>query len=272
MATSIHGTQLRDNTIDLAAKGTSDPFARGNHTGTQAISTISLLQAALDDKFDAVDATSDNIGNDSGVTGITVSDALDNLALAITSGLEFKGLWNANTNTPTLASGVGDANSYYIVSVAGTTTLDGIDDWGVGDWLVFVNSAWNKVDNTDAVNSVFGRTGTVTAQAGDYTAAQVTATPSGDQTGTNVQALLDDLELRKLAIAKLKVNEHPTGIINSLNTLFQLASTPITGTVEVSYNGVIQDPGDDYTISGADITFTSAPRTGSKVMASSIEA
>jgi hypothetical protein len=33
---------------------------------------------------------------------------------------------------------------------------------------------WTKLDATDAVTSVFGRTGNVTATSGDYTAAQVT--------------------------------------------------------------------------------------------------
>ena len=35
---------------------------------------------------------------------------------------------------PTLASGVGTQGHYYIVSVAGTTNLDGVTDWQVGDW------------------------------------------------------------------------------------------------------------------------------------------
>lgn len=35
--------------------------------------------------------------------------------------LNYKGTWNANTNTPTLASGVGTKGDYYVVSVAGTT-------------------------------------------------------------------------------------------------------------------------------------------------------
>ena len=44
--------------------------------------------------------------------------------------LNYKGTWNANTNTPALASGAGTKGDYYVVSVAGTTTLDGISAWG----------------------------------------------------------------------------------------------------------------------------------------------
>jgi len=46
----------------------------------------------------------------------------------IAGGLDYQGTWNASTNTPTLASGVGTNGYYYIVSVAGTTNLDGVTD------------------------------------------------------------------------------------------------------------------------------------------------
>ena len=75
--------------------------------------------------------------------------------------LNFQGTWNANTNTPTLASGVGTKGSYYVVSVAGNTVLDGNTNWMVGDWAVFNGSVWQKIDNTDSVTSVNGYTGTV---------------------------------------------------------------------------------------------------------------
>lgn len=60
--------------------------------------------------------------------------------------LNYKGTWNATTNTPTLASGVGTQGDYYVVSVAGTTDLDGITNWGVGDWAAFNGSVWQRVE------------------------------------------------------------------------------------------------------------------------------
>jgi len=67
------------------------------------------------------------------------------------SGLHYLGTWNANTNTPTITSGVGTPGDYYIVSVAGTTTIDGISDWQVGDWIIFSDTGvWQKIDNSDA--------------------------------------------------------------------------------------------------------------------------
>jgi hypothetical protein len=60
--------------------------------------------------------------------------------------LNYKGTWDAAANTPTLASGVGTQGDYYVVSVAGTTDLDGITNWGVGDWAAFNGSVWQRVE------------------------------------------------------------------------------------------------------------------------------
>ena len=60
--------------------------------------------------------------------------------------LVYQGSWNASTNTPTLTSSVGTKGNYYVVSVAGTTNLDGIALWSVGDWAVFNGSTWQKVE------------------------------------------------------------------------------------------------------------------------------
>ena len=85
----------------------------------------------------------------------------------------YQGTWDANTNTPTLTSSVGTQGDYYVVNVAGSTNLNGITDWQIGDWAIFNGSVWQKVDNTDAVTSVNGQTGTVV-----LTAANVGATPN----------------------------------------------------------------------------------------------
>ena len=89
--------------------------------------------------------------------------------------LVYKGTWNAATNTPTLASGVGNKGDYYVVSVAGTTNLDGITDWQVNDIALFNGTAWQKIDNTDSVLSVNGQTGVVVLGPTDVGATPNTA-------------------------------------------------------------------------------------------------
>jgi hypothetical protein len=66
--------------------------------------------------------------------------------------LNYKGVWDASTNSPTLASGVGSKGDYYVVSVAGSTNLDGQTLWGVGDWAVFNGTVWQKVDGGSTGN------------------------------------------------------------------------------------------------------------------------
>ena len=62
------------------------------------------------------------------------------------TGLDFQGSWNASTNSPTLASSTGTNGEFYIVSVAGTTNLNGITNWGIGDWAIFNGTAWQRVE------------------------------------------------------------------------------------------------------------------------------
>jgi hypothetical protein len=94
---------------------------------------------------------------------------VSSLANAI-GALNYKGTWNASTNTPTLASGVGTKGDYYVVSVAGTTNLDGVDFWGVGDWAVFNGAVWQRVEGgteTDTNVVVFNTLANVTPTVGE---------------------------------------------------------------------------------------------------------
>lgn len=114
----------------------------------------------------------------------------------LAGGLTLKGGWDANTNTPTLSNGGGGGSTgdFYVVTVSGSTTIDGISSWVVGDWIVNNGTVWFKADHTDAVASVFGRTGIVTAQANDYTWAQIDKTTSSvADVATKDHDLLDGL-------------------------------------------------------------------------------
>lgn len=113
------------------------------------------------------------VSTDSILTGI---GKLQNQINAVLGSVNFQGVWNASTNSPSLASGVGTKGYYYVVSVAGSTNLDGITDWKLGDWAIYDGSAWQKVDNTDAVVSVNGYTGIVTLAAADVNAQPIDAT------------------------------------------------------------------------------------------------
>lgn len=61
------------------------------------------------------------------------------------TGLTYKGSWNALTNNPTLVSGVGTENNYYIVTTGGNTNLDGTTVWSATDWAIFSGGAWRRI-------------------------------------------------------------------------------------------------------------------------------
>jgi hypothetical protein len=78
--------------------------------------------------------------------------------------MQYQGVWNASTNTPTLVNGTGDTGDVYRVSVAGTALSL---TFGVGDYVIYNGSTWERSDSTDAVASVAGKTGAVTLNSGD---------------------------------------------------------------------------------------------------------
>lgn len=92
---------------------------------------------------------------------LTAFGKLQNQVNGLAGGVTYQGTWNASTNSPSLTSSVGTKGYYYVVSVAGSTNLNGITDWKLGDWAIFNGTSWEKVDNTDAVVSVNGFTGAV---------------------------------------------------------------------------------------------------------------
>ena len=105
----------------------------------------------------------------------------------LTGTVTYKGTWSAATNTPTLANppaAITNGN-YYVVS-AGGTQFSLV--FNIGDWIISNGSAWEKVDNTDAVDSVFGRTGAVVGVSTDYSAVGITNTALGASNPSTVAA------------------------------------------------------------------------------------
>lgn len=85
------------------------------------------------------------------------------------SVMELQGAWNASTNTPELADGVGNPGDVYEVTVAGSQDLgSGSLSFDVGDFAIYGSSGvWYKSDSTDAVASVNGQTGVVVLDTDD---------------------------------------------------------------------------------------------------------
>ena len=124
-----------------------------------------------------------------GGTSQSVLDSLASLQTQITAlqnlgAVNYVGTWNASTNSPTITSGSGDKGDYYVVSVAGSTNIDGQTLWGVGDWIIFNGAVWQKVDGGSTGDFTnLSASGTVTFTG--LNASQAVFTNGSDQLVSN---------------------------------------------------------------------------------------
>ena len=85
--------------------------------------------------------------------------------------MEYKGTWNAATNTPTLANGTGDTGDVYICNVAGTVNFGaGPITFAVGDYVIYSGTIWQR--SSGAVGTV---TSVAVSRSGDALA--ITGSP-----------------------------------------------------------------------------------------------
>jgi hypothetical protein len=128
-------------------------ITNGGGTSQSVLDTLASLQAQI---TALIPSQTGNSGKYLTTNGTTLSWG------TVAGGLTYQGTWNATSNTPTLTSSVGVNGYYYIVATAGSTNLNGITDWQIGDWLLFNGTVWQKIDQSNLVTSVAGRTGAVT--------------------------------------------------------------------------------------------------------------
>ncbi len=118
-------------------------------------------------------------------------------------GLTYKGLWNAEANIPAMPVANSKNGYYYKVSVNGTTSVDGISSWKVGDWIVYNGTTWDKVDNTESVTSVNGKVGAVSITKSDVGLDQVNNTSDANKPISIATQNALDLKVDKNAFANL---------------------------------------------------------------------
>ena len=114
---------------------------------------------------------------------------------ALLGAVNYRGVYNAATNTPALPDAAsGNKGYYYIVSTAGTQFSLNL---AVGDWVISNGSVYGKVDNNNSVTSVAGRTGAVVVTKADVLLGNVENTTdlnkvvsTATQTALNLKANL----------------------------------------------------------------------------------
>ena len=165
-AVTIGTDATNANTVStIVARDASGNFSAGtitatlNGTATQVSNALTFGSSlsGTSSTYNGSAAVTVNVAN-SGVTAGTYGSSavipvitvgadgrVTSVSTQATNAPAYQGTWNASTNTPTLTSSVGTAGYYYVVTVAGNTTLNGVSGWNVGDWAIFSNGAWQKI-------------------------------------------------------------------------------------------------------------------------------
>jgi hypothetical protein len=271
----------------IKAGGTSSQFlkADGSVDSTTYLSTISGIAAGGELEGTYPNPTlSNNAVINKVLTGLNLTGggtivATDSILQAfgkiqnqisnLISGIDYRGVWNASTNIPALASGVGTKGYYYVVNVAGNTNIDGITDWKVGDWIIFNGTFWDKIDNTDAVSSVNGYTGAVNLVTGDipeggltpnlwFTDARARTAISLTTTGTSGASTYDPLT----GIFNIPNYSTGSGIRTTQSftategqTTFTISGGYTAGQIDVYVNGARQNNSEYVATNGTTIVF-----------------
>ena len=137
-------------------------ITNGGGTSQSVLDTLASLQTQINN---LIPSQTGNSGKYLTTNGTSLS-----WASVSGSGLSYQGAWNASTNSPTLTSSSGTSGYYYIVSVAGSTNLNGITDWKVGDWAIYNGASWQKIDQSETLQTITSTDGSVTVTTTGSTA------------------------------------------------------------------------------------------------------
>ena len=156
------GTTTPAITITTSVTG----LLKGNGT------TLSAATAGVDYLATLPTATTSVLGGVK-VDGTSISiNGSGVISASVTGAVVFKGTWNATTNTPTLANGVGTTGWQYAVSIAGTQNLGaGSQVYNVGDFVIYDGANWIDISGNNGVSTFNTRAGAVTLTSSDVTAA-----------------------------------------------------------------------------------------------------
>lgn len=187
---STAGTVVEGNDSRLSPSSTS--ITDSTATGRSLITAVdpAAARSAIGVAYGSTGGTVAQ-GNDSRIVGAeqAANKGVANGYASLDSGgkvpvaqlpnsiMEYQGTFNASTGSPALANGTGNTGDVYRVTVAGTQNFGaGNISFEVGDYVIYNGSVWEKSDTTDAVSTVAGLTGDVSASS--LRGAIATGTPS----------------------------------------------------------------------------------------------
>jgi hypothetical protein len=189
-------------------------------------------QAALDLKEDKAKK---GVANGYASLDASAKVPLSQIPDSVVGASQYQGTWNAATNTPAIpAAAVGNKGWYYSVSVAGSTNINGISSWAVGDEIISNGSVWQKIVNVSAVNSVNGYTGTVVLGKGDVGLGNV----------DNTSDAAKPVSAATVTQLNLKEDKANKGAVNGYASLDASGKVPVAQTPTAPVTSVAAKTGD----------------------------
>ena len=182
LQTALDGKEPANANIQSHISSTANPH------GVTAAQVGAYTTAQTDTLLNGkIDESREGIANGIATLDTNAKINLSQIPDSILGQLEYQGVWDMTTlPTPT------QKGHYWIASVAG-------NGYEVGDWAVYNGSTFDKVDNTDAVSSVAGRTGNIVLNKNDVGLSNVDNTSDlnkpisiATQTALDLKAEVDD--------------------------------------------------------------------------------
>lgn len=207
-----------------------------------------------------------------GLSATTVQAALEELQTEIAAG-GGGAVDSVFGRTGVVAAQAGDYAADQIdVDATGLTHSTATDVQAVLEDFDAAITAAAGTGGGGAVDSVFGRTGVVTAQTGDYQASQVSVSPSGNLTSMTVQAALEELQTEIDAIDATVVQTFSQTVGDGATTAFTLSHqfgsydvTVLVRTATGSPRTQLETSAYDVSMADEDnltVTFATAPTAG----------
>jgi hypothetical protein len=178
---AIAVSKLAAQTASKALASDASGFITPSTTTSTELGYVSGVTSAIQTQLNATEKTA-NKGAANGYAGLDGGGKVPAAQLPSTL-MNFRGAWNASTNSPTLADGTGANGDVWRASVAGTQNLgSGSQTWAVGDFAIYNGTIWQHSPAADGVSSVNGNTGAVTVNAINQLSGDVTTSAaSGSQ-------------------------------------------------------------------------------------------
>jgi len=266
--TQIAGRQIKDGAIDNSKLAAGAAIASSKLSdGANFIKKDGSV--AFTGSVSLGNQTITSLGTPSASTDATNKTYVDTAIAGLSSAYKYRNVRVASIADVTISSAPATIDSITLASAQRvllknqtTTSQNGIYDFN-GTGVALTRSSDSNVWDEITGALVYIDEGTTNADTRYYSTAN-----SGGTLGTTAITYVQDTA-GAFGASNIVNEETPSGSINGSNVTFTIAYTPTSGSLKLFLNGIRlkSGSGNDYTISTATITMTSAPITNDVLIA-----